>query len=319
MTADLAADLADTGTPLSIHDAEWALYAVDANDTVLSQLAAGFAERMGLDGEFARKPLLIQGAKFSRVWHDDESHTIDLHRPVFIEALPERRAAFNLPSAMRNQRCGLVVRWMDAESGVWWKRSYFGVSLQPVKVEGDGGGGDGGHHRRQIMHATLRMRAERMAEAVGSGSIPGMNLVSTGEVRYLSGAESLTLYTYTEDAFTPADETLLATRAQIDFDGTPGAVVIGFAGTPALRLDADGAHAKAFDASGPTYGTGTRLEFWVAGVRRATLQADGTLVAPSLLDGDPEEDSAMRFTNPAGDALLSIGAACYAPGFSDDL
>lgn len=315
MAADLTADLADNGTLLSIHDAEFALYATDASDAVLSQVAAGFMEKVVLDGEFTRRALQYQGGKFSGEHHEDESHTIEYHRPVFVEAREERQAAINVPDLVRNRRCGMVVRWKDAASGLWWKRSYFGVSLQPVRVEAMGS-----EPVKSLAHVTVKLRAERMVESQGSGGIPGMGLVSTGEVRYIKGAENISLYTYFQNLFLPVDAALLATRAVIDFDApSAGQILLSFSGVPALRLDDAGLHCRSLDGTGPTYGTGERIEFWANGVRRATLQADGTFIAPGITDGDPVEDAAMVFMSTGEHPLLSIGALIFAPGFFDDL
>jgi hypothetical protein len=315
MTADLSADLLDSGVPLSIHDATWALYATDDDDAVLAQLGAGFVEKVLLDGDYPGRALQFQGRRFSGRIHEDENHTIELTRPLLVAATGERTAATNLPALMRNRRCGLVLRTWDPAELVWWKRSYFGVSLQPSRIHADGG-----KSVEQVFHATLRMRAERMAESEGSGPEPDLSLVSTGELRYVDGSGSVTLYNYNGGEFQPVDEALLAGRATVDFDGTPGAILFRFDGTPALRLDAGGLHATSFDFTGPTYGTGTRLEFWVNGTRRGTLQADGTFIAPTFTDTDPEDDSAMRFPNDAGIVLLALGpSSVYAPAFGDDL
>lgn len=315
MIADLTADLADSGVPLSIHDAAWALYVTDDDDAVLSQLAAGFVEKALLDGDYPGRALQAQGLRFSQRIHEDENHTLELTRPLLVADTGQHTAATNLPALMRNRRCGLVLRTWDPAALVWWKRSYFGVSVQPAALRADGG-----KAVEQVFHATLRMRAERMAEAEGSGPEPDLSLLSTGELRYVDGAGSVTLYTYNGGELQAVDASLLEGRATVDFDSEPGAILFQFDGTLALRLDADGLHAVSLDFTGPTYGTGTRLEFWVNGTRRATLQADGTFIAPNVADTDPEDDSAMRFLGAGGGVLLALGpTAVYAPDFSDDL
>lgn len=312
MEADLSAGLEANGKAITVHEADWVLWSTDASDNVLGQIAAGNAERIALNGEFAHRALHYQGAKWSGEWHEDESHSIEIFRPVLLQAMSGRQAAINLPTPQRNQRCALVTRWWDAQAAVWWKRSYFGVTQQPAKVDGDGG-----HIQRQAMHAELRMRAERMAESKGSGTLPAMNLLQAGAVVWINGSETLTLYTY-DGGFAPVDPSLLAGRAQI----VQGAdeCLIQFAGVTRLRASEDGVHVSALDGSGPTYGTANpRLEFWVNAVRRCTLGGDGTLTTPSLTDANPGEDSAMLFTDMAGRLLLGIGATVTAPSFSDDL
>lgn len=293
--------------PLQVFDATFALYRVDANDEITGAGSALFlgaaAEKASMSGEFTERPVARHGQRYQRVYHEDEVHRIEIENVRTVSAAESAPAAVEL---RRNERYALVVVWYDYDTEAWAKRTYLGVTAQPVKISDN-----------HIMQ-TIRLRAESLeTDTAGFGEKPSLDIARGGEVRYI-GDDTRVLYTYARDGrvFHTVDEDLLDGRATIEFSG--GAMLVKFDGVLAMSAAAAGIEVASLDATGATYSDDTpRLEFWMGGVRRASLTAAGALVVANITEGEVPADIIPAMNAAAGNGtgawlftLQSGGITC---------
>lgn len=265
-----------TQQPLQVWDATFAVYRVDANDEIIGSGSDIFlgaaAEKARMWGEYKERSIQRHGRKFSATYHEDEEHFIEVEN---VRTVSIQEQAFAATELRRNERYALVVVWYDEDTRVWGKRTYLGVTAQPVKI--------GDNHINQ----TLRFRAETMeSETAGLGERPSLDIARSGEVRYI-GSDTRTLYTYARDGqrFHTVDPDLLSGRAEIVF--ADGVMVVSFDGVVAMRASASGVECNSIDATGATFSDDSpRLEFWMGGVRRASLTSAGDLVVAEITEAD---------------------------------
>lgn len=295
-----------TQQPLQVWDATFALYRVDVNDAPVGTaiFLGAAAEKARLWGEYAERMVQRHGRQFESVYHENESHFIELENVATVSVAEEQEAAAEL---RRNERYALVVVWHDEDTEVWRKRTYLGVKAQPPKL------GDNN------LNQTLRFRAEKLeSQTAGRGDMPSLGIARYGEVRYI-GTDSITLYTYASDdnRFHAIDEGLLPGRAAIVFED--GVMEISFDGVVAMRASASGVECNSIDATGATFSDDSpRLEFWMGGVRRASLTSAGDLVVAEITEADAAPDAvipSMKATDANGTGnwiftLQSGGMTC---------
>lgn len=161
----------------------------------------------------------------------------------------------------------------------------------------------GGEDIAYTMHVRLRP---------DSGPVAGTPL---GEIRYVTGAESVRLYEFDAEGLWCPDVRLTGTRAALDFTAA-GLCTVRFGGTVALTASASGLRVKVL--TNTLASTFPRLDFFYAGTRRATLLRDGTLGATGFADLAAPPAASMQVQN--GVNLFAVGpAGVSAAGISDEL
>lgn len=144
----------------------------------------------------------------------------------------------------------------------------------------------------------------------------GAPAATIGEVKYVTGAENRTLYRTDADGLWCCEPSLAKTRAWFDWS-VPGEMRIRFGSAGTVALHADGSRVAVKSLTNTLSSTLPRLEFWYAGVKRATLTAAGQLAATAFADEDPGE-AALRVQN--GLDLFAIASGgLWAPAFTDEL
>jgi len=305
----------------TIFEGEFALYEASGDTPSSEVFIGGYAEKMAFAGKYGEVLFQYQGDPVEQVRHVSQGYEFEIVNPMGVRVVGAAQAVPSSPIAAFNRNYIFVVAWWDSASGAWIKHSYFGVTLQPARTEGSASGSHG--HGGPAMHQTLRFRAQRMAEEVNVGAKPALTIADTGEVRYISGSETVTLYTYSGDrdasVFTPVDPSLLTGRAQMDQAADGLAISIG--GTLALHASEDALLVHSF-LDGQTFSDSVpRLEFWLNGTRRGSLTQGGQLVALAFMDADsaPADATALRFQDGSGRWLFSLGVAAVAPSLGDTL
>ncbi len=283
--------------PFTLLEAEFALFTVDADDQPLAEAySGGCVDKSTLDGERKEVRLEYPGMPYGQVFHADEVHSIVLENLWLHEQMDGGLS--QMPALARNGRYQLAIVWQDLDALVWAKRIYTGVKAQPNRVDDS----------RQ----TLRLVAERLYEYAGTGMAPDVTAALPGTVVYVDGAQRVDLYYYLGDAYSA----LLAPGwAEIDFSVT-GAVTVRIGGDVALVAVAGQLHATEFVALGGTFlDEEPRLEWWLGGVRLASLGQSGVLAMADIIEqGAAPVLDGFEHDNPGW--LFSLaGSKAYAPAF----
>ena len=311
----------------TIFEAEYALYLADAAGTgALGEVfLGGSPDRISLEGSYGESLFQYQGSSQEEVRHISERHAIEIVNPIAVQLRPAMVPRLGSIGDSFNRRYILVIVWRSRNPGdrnAWFKRSYYGLTAQPVKLDGTAAQQAHGQNGGPVMHQVLHLSAQHVTEISGSGTIPSLEPVHSGEVRYVDADGTMKLYDYAGDEadgeFTAVDPVLLDGRATLAFGDDGVDVTIG--GTLALRATGDGVLVN--DAlDGQTFADAVpRLEFWCNGVRRGSLTQAGLIAALGFSDADaPADSTALRFKDNEGRLLFTMGAQMFAPAFSDAL
>ncbi len=148
-------------------EASLALYPAGPDGVTLAADAVWFggcAEGLRLHKGFIELLMAGTGESFRSAYHVDEEHAIEIGR---IWVIPMGDAADFEPG--RNQRYVMEVTWQDEGTGVWHRRTYYGVTFRGQEMTSRGV--DGGFDAQQIF------RAQRYSSSTGSIYAPlGLSL-----------------------------------------------------------------------------------------------------------------------------------------------
>lgn len=286
-------------TPLQIFNADVVFYRTDASGAPVGDVWMGeTAENLTLSEAPKERVLERSGMPYGEARHEETEFGIEWESVWLHDGV-------RMPRIVRGARLVMVIVWSEPESGAWNRRTYYGVTARPQRVQSS------------PMH-TVSFRAEWMEEDTGMGIAPVGPLTIPGRVWYCDGEARIEAARVDSESgiVTALDESLV----KIDCS-TPGALWISINGVLALTADDSGVVVREIvEFSGMAVALrGPRAEFWMGARRLAVLSAAGKLLCSQREVGEkPQLDIAMHFQNP--DWLLSLGmGTAWAVKFQETL
>lgn len=275
----------------------------------------GCENKLEIEQGYAEERAERSGDGYARNQHLEETHVIQLENLWLTRYRKESGEEFyDSPRIGRAQRFVVVMLWTDEESGVWHKRSYYGVQINPLNFNSS----------QEYFSQTATMRASYYVPDHGRRpEEPTLQPTSLAFVRYVTSSGSVDLLSYDFDART---FTALANPAgKVDLPGAGGGylarILVG--GVLALAIDADGVLlVKEIVATGGSFTSGLpRAEFFHGNLRYASLTAAGLLAVPNFLESPATPGLTDDFEFREGGLWrLSLGLlGAYAPAIEDSL
>lgn len=271
----------------------------------------GCENKMQIGQGYAEERADRSGDPYARNQQLEEVHTIELEA-LWLSRY-ESAGVIRNPVLARNQRFVAVLVWIDDETGVWHKRSYFGVEIGELSLSSE----------NEYFTQRTPMRAGWFVPQNGRlPEMPGLLPAGGGIVRYFSSGAAVDLFSY--DFGTEQFTELSPSAGKFTIAGAGGGYVLRLlvGGVVALGIGSDGvAHVAALIASGGSYASGLpRVEFFNGSLRVATLTAAGVLAVPSFFETATAPALTEDFVFSDGAWRLSFGnAGAYAPAIEDDL
>jgi hypothetical protein len=305
-------------TPFTQWECEMVVYRADAQGAATDTIEwiGGCENKLDIEQGFAEERAERSGDPYPRMQFLEEVHTIQLENLWLSRyRLTGDGAAFDNPMIGREQRFVVVLLWESEETGIWHKRTYFGVQINPLSITSE----------NEYFTQRVPMRAGYYLPE--NGRLPDMPTLlpaSAGLVRYVSESGAADLYSYD---FTARTFTALADAGgRITFPGAGGGYQfrILIDGTLALAVDNGGTLVVGdLSAEGGSFATGLpRAEFYNGISRYASLTKDGLLASPNFLEtpANPGLANDFELRTAGGAWLATIGlAAVQAPAIDDSL
>lgn len=268
--------------PLQLLQADVTFYRTDAAGNALAQeWMGGCAENLTLTESPKERILERSGDPRGEARHEEMDYTLEWEG-VWLHN------GRQMPRIHRNVRMVVVILWQDEESGAWNRRTYFGVTARPQRIQ-------------TSPMFSVAFRAEDMLEDTGMGVAPSGPGSPRAILRYCDGFETLDVAAYHGD--TGVWEALSDGEPPVTLDfSQAGTIVLSINGTPAMGSDVNGAWVACamMDCSGtPMRLMGPRAEFWLGLSRVAALTADGKLLCRMQETSvAPPASLAFHFKNP---------------------
>lgn len=297
-------------------ETDMVVYRADANGRATGEVVflGGCENRMDIEQGYAEERADRSGDPHSRNQHLEETHVIQLENLWLSRYRNEGgEERFDVPAVGRDARFVVVMVWEDEQSGIWHKRTYFGVQINPLRFDSS----------QEFFSQNVLMRASYLIASNGRRPAePTLTPATAGIIRYVTGGASVDLWSYDFEARTlsaQADPT-----GRIEFAGAGGGYLyrVYVGGELALAVHADGRLlVREIVATGGSFTTGDpRAEFYNGSTRYATLTANGRLAVPNFLESADNPDLPEDFEFRAASWLASLGPiGAYAPGIADTL
>jgi hypothetical protein len=309
---------AQDSTPFTQWECEMVVYRADAQGaaTDIIEWIGGCENRLEVEQGFAEERAERSGDPYSRMQFMEEVHTLQLENLWLSRyQLAGDGPTFDNPILGRDQRFVAVLLWQSEETGIWHKRTYFGVQINPLSITSE----------NEYFTQRVPMRAGYFLPENGRlPEVPDLSPSGSGLVRYVSDSGSADLYRY---SFTAGNFVELGNAAgRITFPGADGVhqFRILIDGVLALAVDNAGVlNTGDLDAEGGSFTSRLpRAEFYNGLTRYASLTKDGLLAAPNFIETavNPGLSNDFELRTAGGSWLATIGpAAVQAPAIDDSL
>jgi hypothetical protein len=269
---------------LTVLEATVTLYLADQNDNPIQSSpvwAGSCAENIRMGQKASVLNLLPSAAQFPRNVPLYFTHEITIERIWWQEAIAGTSLQDFTPSTGRYV---LDIVWRDEVTGLWTRRTYYGVTFDSREIAG-----------RELMESldNQTFQAEQWFPGSGIGMVAPLGATMPATVRYVgpSGRSLPLYYYYGGGIYVAADASVVGGLATISASAAPGGeftVTFAGQGSPALTVDSSGVTTCVEFIEGSPVATDVpRVDFLQGGVRIASITINGEFFAANITEGTP--------------------------------